>query len=187
MRWTLTIAVVMLGASLASAQETVRPAGPLSFKMKDIDGKEVALSKYAGKVVLIVNVASECGYTGQYKGLQALHDKYASKGLAILAFPSNDFGQQEPGTEAQIKEFCAKNYGVKFAVFAKVGIAKNPAPLFEHLTSKKTNPDHAGPVRWNFEKFLIGRDGTVIARFASDADPESDAFDEAIRKALARK
>jgi glutathione peroxidase len=161
--------------------------GPLQFKVKSIDGKEVDLAKYQGKVVLIVNVASECGYTPHYKGLQALHTKYAKAGLAVLGFPCNDFGQQEPGTEKEIEAFCAKNYGVTFDLFAKVKIAKDPAPLFKHLTSKETNPNHAGPVRWNFEKFLIGRDGAVIARFPADADPEGEDFEKAIRQALARK
>jgi len=174
--------------SLALAQDGGKKVtGPLQFKAKSIDGKEVDLSKYKGKVVLIVNVASECGYTPQYKGLQALHTKYSKEGLAILGFPSNDFGGQEPGTEKKIKEFCEKNYGVTFDLFSKVGISKNAHPLFKHLTSKETNPDHAGPVRWNFEKFLIGRDGAVIARFASDVDPEGEDFEKALRKALAQK
>lgn len=162
-------------------------SGPLQYKVKAIDGKDVDLAKYKGKVVLIVNVASECGYTPHYKGLQALHTKYAKVGLAVLGFPCNDFGGQEPGSEKQIKAFCEKNFGVTFDLFAKVKITKDPAPLFKHLTSKETNPNHAGPVRWNFEKFLIGRDGEIIARFASDADPEGDAFEKAIRDALARR
>jgi glutathione peroxidase len=138
-------------------------------------------------VVLIVNVASECGYTPQYKGLQALHTKFSKEGLAILGFPCNDFGGQEPETEKKIKAFCEKNYGVTFDLFAKVNIAKDAHPLFKHLTSKQTNPDHAGPVRWNFEKFLIGRDGAVIARFASDVDPEGEDFEKALKRALAQK
>jgi glutathione peroxidase len=181
-------AAALLTAPASAQQPSTKAPAVLNFKMKDIEGKEVPLSKYAGKVVLIVNVASECGYTPQYKGLQALHEKYAGQGLAILGFPSNDFGQQEPGTEAEIKTFCTKNYGVKFDLFAKVGITgKDAAPLYQHLQSKKTNPDHAGPVGWNFEKFLIGRDGAVIARFASDVDPESEDVQNAIRRALARK
>jgi glutathione peroxidase len=180
-------AALLLIGSPASGQEKSRAPAVLSFKMKSLDGKDVDLAKYAGKVVLIVNVASECGYTPQYKGMQALHEKYAGQGLAILGFPSNDFGQQEPGSETEIRAFCEKNYGVKFDMFAKVGITKNPAPLYQFLTSKKTNPNHAGPVRWNFEKFLIGRDGTIIARFASDAEPESDEVQNAIRRALAQK
>ncbi len=186
----LWVSVGLLAALAAPGmgQEGGKKAtGPLQFKAKLIDGKEVDLSRYKGKVVLIVNVASECGYTPQYKALQALHAKHAKDGLAILGFPCNDFGDQEPGTDKEIKAFCEKNYGVTFDLFAKVKIAKDAHPLFKHLTAKETNPDHAGPVQWNFEKFLIGRDGAVIARFAADVDPEDDDFAKAIRRALARK
>jgi glutathione peroxidase len=174
-------------ASLFAQEGGSKVSGPLQFKVKSIDGKDVDLAKYKGKVVLIVNVASECGYTPQYKGLQALHAKFGKDGLAILGFPCNDFGAQEPGSEKQIKSFCEKNYGVTFDMFAKVNITKDPSPLYKHLTSKSTNPNHAGPMRWNFEKFLIGRDGAVIARFASDVDPEGEDFEKAIREALAKK
>jgi glutathione peroxidase len=185
----LSAVVVLAAATFVHAQEGAKKvAGPLQFKLKNIDGNEVDLAKYRGTVVLIVNVASECGYTPQYKGLQALHAKYRKDGLAILGIPSNDFGMQEPGSEKQIKAFCEKNYGVTFDLFAKVGIAGEDAhPLYKHLTSKKTNPNHAGPVSWNFEKFLIGRDGQVIARFAADVDPESEDFEQALRQALQKK
>lgn len=160
----------------------------LNFKVAGIDGQSVDLAKYKGKVVLIVNVASECGYTPQYKGLQALHAQFAKDGLAILGFPCNDFGKQEPGDNAAIKEFCTKNYKVEFDMFAKVDIlGKKPAPLYKYLTSKETNPQHAGQVKWNFEKFLIGRDGTIVARFLSDIDPESEAFRNALQTELAKK
>lgn len=166
------------------AQEK-KVSGALKFKVKSIDGKDVDLAKYKGKVVLIVNVASECGLTPQYKSLQALHEKYAGKGLAILGFPCNDFGKQEPGTEKDIVAFCAKNYGVKFDMFSKVGITgKDKAPLYDFLTSKTTNPKHGGAVKWNFTKFLIGRDGNIIARFEPAIEPESDEFQQAIRKEL---
>ena len=184
----LFVALALPGiVSPAAAQEKgVRKVpGVLQFKMKSLDGKTIDLAKYQGKVVLMVNVASECGYTPQYKGLQALHEKYAKDGLAILGFPCNDFGSQEPGSEREIASFCKKNYGVTFDMFAKVGITvKEPAPLYKHLTSKETNAKHAGPVRWNFEKFLIGRDGTIIARFASDVDPESPDFLKTLRTEL---
>jgi glutathione peroxidase len=134
-------------------------------------------------------VASECGYTPQYKGLQALYAKHAKDGLAILAVPSNDYGGQEPGTNRQIAEFCSKNYGVTFDLLAKVGVdeGKNQSALYKFLTSKKTNPKHGGPVRWNFEKFLIGRDGSIVARFEADVDPESDEFRRAIQTELEKK
>lgn len=160
----------------------------LNFKMTGIDGQRVDLAKYQGKVLLIVNVASECGYTGQYKGLQALHAKYAKDGLAVLGFPCNDFGGQEPGDSAKIKEFCSKNYKVEFDMFSKIGIqGTEPAPLYKYLTSKATNPNHAGQVQWNFEKFLIGRDGSIAWRFPSDVDPESDEVRQAVQAELAKK
>ncbi len=164
------------------AQET---KSALQFKVADIDGKKVDLSKYKNKVVLIVNVASECGYTPQYKTLQALHTKYAKDGLAILGFPSNDFGGQEPGTDAEVKAFATKKFAVTFDLFSKVKINGGEAcDLYKYLTSKDANAKLAGAVRWNFEKFLIGRDGQLLARFASDVDPESDDFEKAIRDAL---
>lgn len=194
MRRLVTVAGIagmyVLAASLFSEAESdrqSRPSAALQFKAKSIDGAEVDLAKYAGKVLLVVNVASECGYTPQYQGLQKLHEKYANDGLRILAFPCNDFGAQEPGTEAEIKAFCIKNYGVTFDLFSKIRIAGPDAhPLYRFLTSKKTNPKHGGAVEWNFEKFLIGRDGTVLARFAADVEPESDEVQEAIRRALRR-
>jgi glutathione peroxidase len=187
----LTVAVVALGLSSAARADDnggKNVSGALQFKTKGLDGKTVDLSKYKGKLVLIVNVASECGYTPQYKGLQALHEKYAKDGLAVLGFPCNDFGKQEPGTEAQISKFCKTKYGVNFDMFAKVSInGKDPAPLYKYLTSTETNPKFAGKVRWNFTKFLIGRDGTVIARFESDVDPESADFLRRIEDELRKK
>lgn len=181
----LSVLVSALPA-FAGGKEGKAPA-VLRFTMKDIDGKEVNLSRYQGKVLLIVNVASECGYTPQYKELQALHEKYASKGLAVLGFPSNDFGGQEPGSENEIKAFCKKNYGVTFDLFSKIGIAKKPAPLYEHLVSKETNPKFSGKVTWNFEKFLLDREGNVVARYASDADLTAPEFVRALEEQLARK
>jgi len=188
MTYCLGAALLAAGpASLFAQEGGAKVSGPLQLKVKTIEGRDVNLAKYKGKVVLIVNVASECGYTPQYKGLQALHAKYGKEGLAILGFPCNDFGAQEPGSEKQIKTFCEKNYGVTFDMFAKVNITNDPCPLYKYLTAQATNPNHAGPVRWNFEKFLIGRDGTVIARFASDVDPEGEDFERALREALAKK
>ena len=148
--------------------------------VKDIDGKEAALKAYAGKVLLIVNVASECGYTGQYAGLQALHEKMAEKGVAVLGFPCNDFGGQEPGSEAAIKTFCTENFKVTFPMFSKVtikGDAKHP--LYAALQSAV-----GGEVGWNFEKFLVGKDGKVLKRFGSDVEPESPELLAAIEAAL---
>ena len=182
------ISLVIAGSVSAGDAQKKVPA-VLQFKMQSIDGKTIDLAKYQGKVILVVNVASECGYTPQYKGLQALHAKYSKDGLVVLGVPSNDYGGQEPGTNAQIAQFCKQNYGVTFDMLAKVGVAEgaNQVPLYQYLTSKKTNPKHGGPVRWNFEKFLIGRDGSVVARFEADADPESEEFEKAIRDALTKK
>lgn len=169
------------------AQE--KKTSPLyALTMDSLAGKPVEFKRYQGKVLLIVNVASECGYTPQYKGLQDLHKKYAAKGLAVLGVPSNDFGQQEPGTNAQIAAFCQKNYGVAFDMLAKVGIVgKQQSPLYRYLTSKEANAKTAGPVQWNFEKFLVGRGGQVVARFAADVEPEDEMLVKAVEAELGKK
>lgn len=132
----------------------------LAFTMEDIDGRPFRLADYRGKVVLVVNVASKCGFTPQYTELQALQAKYASRGLVVIGVPANDFGGQEPGTNEQIQEFCTSRYGVTFPMMAKVSVKGDAqVPLYAALTSPEHNPDDAGPVKWNFEKFLIGRDG----------------------------
>jgi len=160
----------------------------LNFKMKSLAGKEVDLSQYKGKVILIVNVASKCGYTPQYQGLQALHDKYANEGLVVLGVPSNDFGRQEPGTSEQIAEFCESKYGVKFDMLEKVTVkGEEQAPLYKYLTSKETDPQFAGPIEWNFTKFLIGRNGEIVGRFKSAVKPESEKVTKAIEAELAKK
>ncbi len=149
-----------------------------SIPLKTIDGKDALLKDYAGKVVLIVNVASECGYTGQYAGMQALHDKYAAKGFTVLGFPCNDFGGQEPGSESDIKQFCASRYSVTFPMFSKVKITgEGKHPLFAELTAGKD-------VQWNFEKFLLGKDGKLISRYGSDAEPEGGDIEAAVKTAL---
>jgi len=155
----------------------------LNFTMKSIDGKSVDLSKYQGRVVLMVNVASECGYTPQYEGLEELHKKYSAKGLSILGFPANDFGSQEPGTDPEIAQFCKQNYGVQFDMFSKIVVrGSGQAPLYRYLT---THPKFSGEVDWNFEKFLIGRNGEVINRFRSPVEPLSKQMISAIDSALA--
>lgn len=150
------------------------------ISIKSIDGKETTLKAYAGKVLLIVNVASECGYTPQYTGLQALHEKLGGKGLVVMGFPCNDFGGQEPGGEAEIKTFCSLNYKVTFPMFAKVAIkGDGKHPLYAALQSAT-----GGEVGWNFEKFLVGKDGKVLQHFGSDVEPDSPALLEAIEAAL---
>ncbi len=169
----------ILLAALAMTTASLSASDLQSHSLKTIDGKDASLKDYAGKVVLIVNVASECGYTGQYAGLQALHDKYAKQGFSILGFPCNDFGGQEPGTEADIKTFCTSRYSVTFPMFAKVKLlGTEKHPLFLNLTTT------GGEVAWNFEKFLIGKDGSLFSRFGSDAEPEGGDIEAAVKKAL---
>jgi len=181
------ISCIVLGSvsTMSKAQEPKKSI--YDFQVTSIDGKKVDLAKYKGKVLVIVNVASECGYTDQYKALQALYAKHGKDGLAILAFPCNDFGAQEPGNEAKIKEFAKKIYGVEFDLFSKIKIGKDPAPLYKFLTSKDANPKKPGDVTWNFEKFIIGRDGAIVGRFLSDVEPDSKDFQDLLRKELEKK
>jgi glutathione peroxidase len=185
----ILFAATVIGVRAAdntSENKNVPPV--LNFTMNSLDGKPVNLSKYQGKVVLMVNVASKCGYTPQYKGLQALHEKYKDKGLAILGFPANNFGEQEPGTDSDIATFCEKNYGVTFDMFSKVSVkGDDQCDLYKHLTSEKTDPKFAGEIKWNFEKFLIARDGTIIKRFNSKMTPASDEMIKTIEAELAKK
>ncbi|NGP87167.1 glutathione peroxidase [Fodinibius halophilus] len=154
------------------------------FKPTNINGKETSLNKFKGDVLLIVNTASECGYTPQYEGLQALQEKYNKKGFNVLGFPANNFGGQEPGTDKQIKKFCKVNYDVSFPMFSKISVkGKDQHPLFDYLTSAQ-NPDFTGAIKWNFEKFLISKDGKLLHRFRSDVEPESDELTNAIENAL---
>src|SRR5437660_6507543 len=169
-------------AVLAGAQ--TKPAA-LNFTMTSLDGKTVDLSKYQGRVVLMVNVASQCGFTPQYAGLEELHRKYAAKGLSILGFPSNDFGAQEPGSDPEIADFCKKNYGVGFDMFSKIVVrGSGQAPLYKYLT---THPKFSGQVDWNFEKFLVGRNGEVIGRFKSEVEPLSKQIVGAVENAIASR
>ena len=153
------------------------------FSVDDIKGKPVKLDKYRDKVMLIVNTASKCGFTPQYKGLEALYEKYHGKGLEILGFPCNQFGAQEPGTEKEIAAFCELNYGVTFPMFAKVDVnGKSAAPVFNYLKAEKPGLLGSEAIKWNFTKFLVDRKGTVLARYAPNDTPESMSGD--IEKAL---
>jgi glutathione peroxidase len=155
------------------------------FKAKTIDGKEQSLAEYSGKVLLVVNVASQCGLTPHYAGLQELYEKFGNRGLVVLGFPCNQFGSQEPGTEAEIKTFCETRYGVDFPLFAKVDVnGQNRHPLYEYLTEQATQPDSAGDIQWNFAKFLVDRTGQVVARFAPPTAPASEEIVGAIEKVL---
>ncbi len=182
--------VAMALMSAAFAEEAVKDAPPaLAFSMKNIDGKSVDLSQYEGKVVLFVNVASRCGYTKQYTGLQQLHEKYAEKGLAVVGVPCNQFGAQEPGTNEEIKQFCSSKYSVTFDMLDKVNVNDDSSgkacPLYGYLTGVDTKPAGKGKVKWNFEKFLLDRKGNVVGRFGSGVEPTSKEMTEAIEKALA--
>ncbi len=143
------------------------------FSLNTINGEEISLSEFSGNVLLIVNTASQCGFTPQYAGLQELHDTYYSKGFKVLGFPANNFGNQEPGTDEEIAEFCERNFGVSFPLFSRIDVrGENKHPLFQFLTESE-NPDFTGDINWNFEKFLVDQDGNLIRRFRSQVKPMS--------------
>ncbi len=172
-------------ASLALAM-TAPAASLYDVPVKDLRGKDTSLAPYKGKVMLIVNVASRCGNTPQYTGLEELHDKFKAKGLAVLGFPCNDFGGQEPGTAEEIKTFCETKYKVSFPLFEKVvvkGDAKHP--LYQQLSGPES--PFPGDVKWNFGKFLVGRDGKILKRFEPNVKPDSSEVIDAIKEALAAK
>lgn len=161
---------------------------PLDFTVRDIDGKEVPLARYKGEVLLIVNVASKCGYTPQYEQLQRLHEKYREQGLRVLGFPCNDFGGQEPGTNEEIRTFCTSRYGVKFDLFDKVSVKGDDAcDLYRFLTSAEKVGEFGRPIKWNFTKFVVDRGGKVVARFEPKTAPDAPEVVEAIEKALKAK
>jgi glutathione peroxidase len=160
----------------ARDKEDAKVPGVLNFKMKGIDGKEVDLSKLKGKVVVLVNVASKCGLTPQYEGLQKLYDTYSKDGLVIVGVPANEFLKQEPGTDAQISQFCTSKYGVTFPMLSKVVVKGDGiCPLYQYLTSKDTNPKFAGEIKWNFTKFLVDKSGNVVHRFEPRETPDKMA------------
>jgi glutathione peroxidase len=188
------IAAVWICAALSAGTQIQAEGGAEALKhtVKDIDGKEVKLEdKYKGKVVMIVNVASKCGLTPQYEQLQALHEKYHDQGLEILGFPANNFGRQEPGTELEIKEFCASRYNVGFDMFSKVSVKDDSQegtqhPLYKDLTREETNGQFAGDIKWNFTKFLVGKEGKVVARFEPKTKPDDAEVVKAIEAELAK-
>lgn len=156
-----------------------------SYTVKNIDGRSVSLSKYRGRVLLVVNVASECRFTGQYANLQRLYMKYRDQGFVVLGFPSNDFGNQEPGSDAEIKAFTAGQFRILFPLFSKISVAgEEMHPLYQCLTNHQTNERFDGPITWNFTKFLIDKDGTTIARFGSEIDPLDPRVTAAVEAAL---
>ncbi len=153
------------------------------FKVKDIDGNEVAMSDYKDKVLMIVNVASKCGFTPQYEGLQKLYDNYKDQGLVVLGFPCNQFGAQEQGGEAEIKDFCETNFSISFPLFAKIDVnGDNADPLFLFLQNAKKGFMDTGPIKWNFSKFIVDKEGNVVGRYGSLDDPA--ALEDDIKKLL---
>ncbi len=176
----LTILIILTGMMFTYNGNT----SVHSFTVKDIDGKDTKLESYKGKVVLIVNVASNCGYTKQYADLQKLYDQYKDQGLVVLGFPANNFGGQEPGSNEQIKLFCSENYDVQFPMFSKISVKGDDIhPLFAELT-KAENPNFTGDINWNFEKFLVDKNGKLVHRFRSKTEPMSDEMLSAIKKLL---
>jgi len=165
---------------------SAQTSGPLDFTVKTIDGKEQKLSDYKGKVVLLVNVASKCGLTPQYTALESTYEKYKDKGFVIIGFPANNFGSQEPGTNEEIKQFCTGKYNVTFPMMSKISVkGDDKHPLYKFLTEGKAGEDFAGDIEWNFAKFLVDRNGNVIARFGSRTTPDSPQLTAAVEKALA--
>jgi len=175
-------------AVVSAADSGKKADSVLDFHVKDIDGKPVDLSAYSGKVLLVVNTASQCGLTPQYQDLESVYEKYKGQGFEILAFPANEFGAQEPGSNEEIKQFCSSKYQVSFPLFSKIVVkGKGIHPLYDFLTSKATNPKFAGEIPWNFTKFLVNRKGEVIARFQPREKPSAASVTGAIEKALAEK
>ena len=182
----LTIAAIALNAGPGNEiPKGGKQAMIYNFALKSIDGKEVNLSQYRGKALLLVNVASQCGYTPQYEGLQKIYSKYKDRGLVVLGFPANNFGAQEPGTDQEIKTFCSTRYNVTFPMFSKISV-KGPDqhPLYQYLTNATTNPKFGGEIKWNFNKFLIDKQGKIAARFDSKDAPESETVVGALEKVL---
>lgn len=180
------VAALGLGPRPTRAEDS--PPTLHGFTPTDINGKPAPLADHKGRVLLIVNVASRCGFTPQYEGLEALYRKYKDRGFVVLGFPANNFLWQEPGTDAEIKAFCSTRYNVTFPLFSKISVkGADQHPLYRWLTEGRSAPATAGAVTWNFNKFLVGRDGRVRARFGSRDTPESEALIQAVEAALADK
>lgn len=181
---TLVFLTILSFMAVTSVDDARIADNIYQFEMENIDGEETSLSNYEGQVLLIVNTASECGYTPQYEGLQAIFEKFQDRGFKVLGFPANNFGGQEPGTDEEIKQFCKTNYDVTFPMFSKISVkGDDQHPLFTFLTGTE-NPDFTGEIKWNFEKFLIDRSGNLVHRFRSDIEPQSEEMTNAIETAL---
>ena len=178
----------LLGALLLMSSAAFAASSVHEFTMDAINGTPTPLASFKGKVMLVVNVASQCGYTYQYEGLQALYLKYKDQGLVIAGFPANNFGAQEPGSNAEIGAFCKSKFGVTFPMFSKISVmGSDKAPLYQFLTDKNANPKTGGEIPWNFTKYLVDRNGKVLARFDAPVEPESPELTSAIEAALKNK
>jgi glutathione peroxidase len=179
------VAAVLAVPALADDKGDSKVSGPLSFSLKDIKGNPVELSKYKGKVVLLVNVASKCGLTPQYEALEALYEKHEKDGFVIIGIPANEFGKQEPGTNEEIEQFCKSKYSVTFPMMSKIVVKGDGIdPLYKYLTALDTKPAKKGDISWNFEKFLVSKDGTVVARFDPRTKPSDPKLVESIETEL---
>jgi len=176
----LAVLILMSAASGFAAPDVY------NFTLPSIDGKPLPVANFKGKVLLVVNVASRCGYTPQYSALEALYEKYKDSGLVVLGFPANNFGAQEPGSNEEIKTFCSRNYNVSFPIYAKVSVkGDDQTPLYQYLT-KKTGPKVAGEIKWNFTKFLVDRNGNVVQRFEPAVTPDSSEVISSVERLLAQ-
>lgn len=186
----LTLVTVLCAATVLLGVPATMPATARSiydFTMNSIDGQPVSLSSYKGKVVLLVNVASKCGFTPQYAGLEELYEKYKDRGFVIVGVPANNFAQQEPGSNEEIKTFCSRKYNVTFPMMAKVSVlGEDKTPLYVYLTDKSSDPKFAGDIKWNFTKFLFDREGRPVARFEPAVTPDSPEVTAAIESALGK-
>ncbi len=183
MRKLFSMLLLSLAATLAAAQAH----NIYDFTLKSIDGQPVTLKSYSGKVVMLVNVASKCGFTPQYAGLESLYEKYKDRGFVIVGVPANNFAQQEPGTNEEIKTFCSRKYNVTFPMMAKVSVlGDDETPLYRFLTDKSSNPQVGGDIKWNFTKFLFDRNGRPVARFEPATTPDSPEVQAAIESALSK-
>ena len=177
-KYIMGLVIVLMSASLFAASSIY------DFTLPSIDGKPMPLANFKGKVILVVNVASRCGFTPQYTALESVYEKYKDQGFVILGFPANNFGGQEPGTNAEIKTFCSAKYSVTFPLYGKVSVkGDDQTPLYKYLTTN-ANPSFAGDIKWNFTKFLVDRNGNVVQRFEPQTTPDSPEVLAAIEKAL---
>jgi len=179
-KFAFFLMLCVAGGGMSAAVKSI-----YDFTLKSIDGKPVSLSEYHGKVLLLVNVASKCGFTPQYAGLETLYEKYKGQGLVVVGIPANNFMAQEPGTNEEIKKFCTNKYNVTFPMMAKVSVlGPDKTPLYVFLTDKSTDPKLGGDIKWNFTKFLFDRNGNPVARFEPDVTPESPQVTAAVEAAL---